>query len=57
VCGGRKVLKLLTKKPLMPDEDEIRDNPASRSARLRCALKLKETAGADSREEGEKITA
>lgn len=57
VCGGRKVLKLLTKKPLMPDEDEIRGNPASRSARLRCALKLKEAAGADSREEGEKITA
>jgi 16S rRNA (cytosine1402-N4)-methyltransferase len=57
VCGGRKVLKLLTKKPLMPDEDEIRENPASRSARLRCALKLKESAGTDTRAEGERITA
>jgi 16S rRNA (cytosine1402-N4)-methyltransferase len=57
VCGGRKVLKLLTKKPLTPDEDEMRANPASRSARLRCALKLKDSAGSVAREEGVKITA
>jgi 16S rRNA (cytosine1402-N4)-methyltransferase len=57
VCGGTKVLKLLTKKPLMPDEGEIRTNPASRSARLRCALKLKDSAGTSPRAEGEKITA
>jgi 16S rRNA (cytosine1402-N4)-methyltransferase len=57
VCGGRKVLKLITKKPLVPDEDEIHENPASRSARLRCALKLKAPAETDAGEEGEKITA
>jgi 16S rRNA (cytosine1402-N4)-methyltransferase len=57
VCGGTKVLKLLTKKPLMPDEGEIRSNPASRSARLRCALKLKDSAEASPRADGEKITA
>jgi 16S rRNA (cytosine1402-N4)-methyltransferase len=42
VCGGKKVIKILTKKPLYPDEDEVGRNPASRSARLRCANKLVE---------------
>jgi len=40
VCGGKKIIKILTKKPLFPDEVEINTNPASRSARLRCANKL-----------------
>ncbi len=40
VCGGKKVIRILTKKPVFPDENEIRMNPASRSARLRCAYKL-----------------
>jgi len=40
VCGGKKVIRVLTKKPVFPDEREIRTNPASRSARLRCAYKL-----------------
>jgi len=40
VCGGKKVIRILTKKPVFPDEIEIRMNPASRSARLRCAYKL-----------------
>jgi 16S rRNA (cytosine1402-N4)-methyltransferase len=57
VCGGRKVLRLLTKKPLMPDESEVRANPASRSARLRCAVKLKDSAAAAGGENSEKITA
>jgi 16S rRNA (cytosine1402-N4)-methyltransferase len=43
VCGGKRVIKVLTKKPRMPDEQEIHENPASRSARLRCALKLNTT--------------
>lgn len=42
VCGLKKVLKTLTKKPLVPDEQECYENPASRSARLRCAVKLKD---------------
>jgi len=40
VCGGKKIIKVLTKKPLMPDDRETDQNPASRSARLRCAQKL-----------------
>jgi 16S rRNA (cytosine1402-N4)-methyltransferase len=33
-------LKVLTKKPLMADEDEVRRNPRARSAKLRAAEKL-----------------
>jgi 16S rRNA (cytosine1402-N4)-methyltransferase len=44
VCGGQKVIRVLTKKPLTPDEGEIRKNPSSRSARLRCASKLENSA-------------
>jgi len=36
----------LTKKPLMPSEEERRRNPASRSARFRVAQKLQEREGA-----------
>ncbi len=40
VCGGKKIIKVLTRKPLMPDDRETDENPSSRSARLRCAQKL-----------------
>ncbi len=40
VCGGKRIIKVLTKKPLVPDERETEQNPSSRSARLRCAEKL-----------------
>lgn len=33
-------LKILTKKPIKPTDDEIRENPRSRSAKLRAAEKL-----------------
>ncbi len=33
------VLDILTKKPLTPSEEEIRDNPRARSAKLRVAIK------------------
>ena len=42
VCGGKKLIKVLTKKPLIPGDEEIRTNPSSRSARMRCAHKLEE---------------
>lgn len=32
--------ELYSKKPIMPSEDEIRFNPKSRSAKLRCVIKL-----------------
>jgi 16S rRNA (cytosine1402-N4)-methyltransferase len=37
---GRPRLKILTPKPVVPDEAEIRRNPRSRSARLRAIEKL-----------------
>ena len=32
-------LKILTKKPVVPSDEEVRDNPRSRSAKLRCVEK------------------
>lgn len=40
VCGHKRRLKIITKKPIRPAEEEIRDNPRSRSARLRVAEKM-----------------
>lgn len=40
VCGARPELKKITKKPVMPSEKEIKENPRSRSAKLRVAEKL-----------------
>ena len=39
-CGGKKVLKILTRKPVIPDEKEIEENPRARSAKLRVAEKI-----------------
>lgn len=36
----QKLVKILTKKPIIPDEDEIKVNPRSRSAKLRAAEKI-----------------
>jgi len=40
VCGFRPTLKQITKKPLVPDAREEKENPRSRSAKLRIAEKL-----------------
>jgi 16S rRNA (cytosine1402-N4)-methyltransferase len=40
VCGHRATLKAITKKPIEPDETEVRENPRSRSAKLRIAEKV-----------------
>jgi 16S rRNA (cytosine1402-N4)-methyltransferase len=40
------LVRVLTKKPRMPGEEERRRNPASRSARFRVAEKLEESEGA-----------
>jgi len=40
VCGNKPKVQLLNKKPILPTEEEIRENPRSHSAKLRCAVKL-----------------
>lgn len=40
VCGNRPQLKLVTKKPILPSEEEERENPRARSAKLRVAERL-----------------
>lgn len=40
VCGKKKTLEIVTKKPLMATEAEISKNPRSRSAKLRVAQKV-----------------
>jgi 16S rRNA (cytosine1402-N4)-methyltransferase len=39
-CEGRRAVNILIRKGLVPSEDEIRQNPPSRSARLRVAEKV-----------------
>ena len=40
VCGKKPEVKVLTKKPILPSEEEVEENPRSRSAKLRVAEKL-----------------
>lgn len=40
-CGHKKILKIITKKPITPREEEIKTNPRARSAKLRVAEKMK----------------
>jgi len=42
VCGKKPVLKLLSKKPQTPGEEELKINPRSRSAKLRTAEKTED---------------
>jgi 16S rRNA (cytosine1402-N4)-methyltransferase len=40
VCGRKEVLRIVTRKPMTPTEQEIRENPRARSAKLRVAEKI-----------------
>jgi 16S rRNA (cytosine1402-N4)-methyltransferase len=44
-CEGRRVVNLLTRKAVTPGPDEIRNNPPSRSAKLRVVEKIREEEG------------
>jgi 16S rRNA (cytosine1402-N4)-methyltransferase len=41
-CGHKATLRVVTTKPIRPQEDELRGNPRSRSARLRVAERIAE---------------
>ncbi len=40
VCGKRPLVKVVSRKPILPTQKEIEENPRSRSAKLRVAEKL-----------------
>ncbi len=39
-CGHKAILEILTKRPITPSEEEIEQNPRSRSAKLRAVQKI-----------------
>ncbi len=39
-CGHKKRVRILTKRPIAPNEDEIMNNPRSRSAKLRAVERI-----------------
>ena len=40
ICGNKPKIKDISKKPILPSEEELENNPRSRSAKLRVAEKL-----------------
>ncbi|HOQ06192.1 MAG TPA: 16S rRNA (cytosine(1402)-N(4))-methyltransferase RsmH [Clostridiales bacterium] len=40
VCGKKPELRILTRKPVLPSEEEVERNPRARSAKMRTAMKL-----------------
>jgi 16S rRNA (cytosine1402-N4)-methyltransferase len=44
-CGGERAVTILTRKGVRPEEEEIRRNPPSRSARFRAVEKILDEAG------------
>ena len=42
VCGNKPILEIITRKPIVPNAEEVARNPRSRSAKLRIAKRLDE---------------
>jgi len=40
ICGAKQVIELVNRKPIVPDEDEQKKNPRSRSAKLRVVQRI-----------------
>ena len=40
ICGNKPKIKEISKKPILPSNEEIENNPRSRSAKLRVAEKI-----------------
>jgi 16S rRNA (cytosine1402-N4)-methyltransferase len=40
MCGATKLVEILTKKPIVSGEEELKLNPRSRSAKLRAVRKI-----------------
>ncbi|MFR4979286.1 MAG: 16S rRNA (cytosine(1402)-N(4))-methyltransferase, partial [Butyricicoccus sp.] len=40
VCGNQPRVKIITRKPIVPDSEELRENARARSAKLRVCEKL-----------------
>jgi 16S rRNA (cytosine1402-N4)-methyltransferase len=44
VCGGQVTLRVITRRPIQPEEEEVRANPRARSGKLRVAERIGEAA-------------
>ena len=42
VCGKKPLVKLVSRKPILPSDIEVEENPRSRSAKLRVAERIGE---------------
>lgn len=51
-CGRKPLVRVLTKKPIVPSQEEVRRNPRARSAKLRIAERVGDATGGHTGERG-----
>ncbi len=49
ICGGEITLRVITRRPIQPSEEEVQRNPRARSGRLRAAERVSPTADSSPR--------